>query len=814
MTCDRAEERFSEYYDRALPPAEHAEMESHLRTCERCMGEYKQYKACLEQLRSTSMLETSQIFAAGVVASVREEAKAAPPAVAASPPIPIPSRSWFWLPAAAAVAVAFLAGLLVPRPVEERIVEKPVDRPGSERLIERRLTERDKEDILRSYGLVWDGDRWLPRPMKEDFERGLVCLHGEMMTADEAFARLSQGRVKPPDVTPKTDVDAEMARRGYQKVGKLWVPQEWLEKWTQGLVQKGADEWTSAEEFKAAFMKEHNLVEFPEKSGTIMSKEHRDELLAQRVIRRPDRATAENEITAALEGLEIGPPTAYKNLTLYPILDPKPGKEASFLTLHASFESGKIELTDPGTPFEITVTNRNDRPVLLVEGEVLMGGRYSRVVAADTLVPAKKTATVPVYCVEPSGLRKDEKFTTASGHYFAAYGLRRANLARTGQGGIWSQLARQIEIAGGKPKSQAEVYRELSTALFEYRTYFSDLPDRFPDAIGVVVCIGESVEAAEIFQNRSTFASYFERILAASALEAVLRARDKGLLPKPSRIPSSLGGVRQLLQLPFFSRETDGVLTRDGRAVGLAHVDGERLAHLLLFAEMPPGDPDWRAAYKPAPEKLKKVFDEIDRRMRDGDVPERAQAAYEMSLVNAKEATARLLGHLADAEPGVRRAVILCLGQRRDPAAVPALLDVLEKSKRESVTHRAAVASLARIGDERAVDAFLRQLEGDAESVRVLLSHFAELLLQVRNAELLEKSIVKLILLQEELEAIVQGVNPAARWKASDAAAIQTSARAAFEGVTGGNFESAAKAREWWNKRENREAFLKERTGK
>jgi len=807
VNCDQTQELFSDYYDRALAEECRPQVEEHLRACVPCGEEYRHYKRGLDMLRTTSQMETSSIFATGVIAAAQTEAL---------PPKARRPFAWPWIPAVAAFAViAFLVGLLVRRPPEERVREIVREREIPGPAVERPLTRADKERLLREeFDLVHDGRRWMPREMKEGFEKGWVCLDGRMMARDDAFAKLSEGRPRRDDpVEVRPDMDREMSKLGYEKVGRTYVIREWLEAWTRGAIQIGPDTWVSREEFRSEFMREHNLVEYPEKSGIIMSREHRDELLAQRIVRRPDSATADNEVTSALAGLEIGPPSSYRALTLYPLLSPREPRDPEFVPLPGALEDGRIELADSGSPFEVRATNSGDRPVLLLEGEILAGGKYARIVAESSVIPpGKKAVAIPVYCVEPSGLRRDDRFTSDSGHYFGTYGLRKAILGEAGQGGAWAQCTRQSDLTGSKAKSQVEVYRHLLSELFEFRSFFVDLPERFPMSVGVVVCVGESVEAVELFPDREAFRAYFERILNAAALEACLRSRDLGT--RSSGVPGSLSGVRKAIETAFSAKFDGRTLRIEGRPCGRALAPGGRLSHLLLFAEPAAGEPYWRASYKVPAEKLKKVLDEIERPAREGTAAARIRAIRELSFVDAREATVRVLRHLAEPDAALRRETIQALGRRGDPAAVPALLEILDKSKKEAGIHAAAASALARIGDERAVEPFLRQLEGDSGVVRTILGVLPEILLQLKTPEPLEKGVGRLVVLGEEAEAILKGVNPAGRWSGAEASTILTAVRTALEAVTGDSFETAARAREWWNKRENRERFLRERTGK
>ena len=49
---------------------------------------------------------------------------------------------------------------------------------------------------------------------------------------------------------------------------------------------------------------------------------------------------------------------------------------------------------------ELTVENRADLPVLIVDGEELVGAKQNRVANLTMLLPAEKTTIIPVSCVE------------------------------------------------------------------------------------------------------------------------------------------------------------------------------------------------------------------------------------------------------------------------------------------------------------------------------------------------------------------------------------------------------------------------------
>src|SRR5204863_6820433 len=92
--------------------------------------------------------------------------------------------------------------------------------------------------------------------------------------------------------------------------------------------------------------------------------------------------------------LEIGSAAAAGNLALLPLLANHRTRAAGpphYLLYQQAQDMGLIsieEVSEGGTVGALRVANRANRPVLLVEGEVLLGMKQTRVLNLTVLVPA------------------------------------------------------------------------------------------------------------------------------------------------------------------------------------------------------------------------------------------------------------------------------------------------------------------------------------------------------------------------------------------------------------------------------------------
>src|SRR4051794_24633311 len=112
----------------------------------------------------------------------------------------------------------------------------------------------------------------------------------------------------------------------------------------------------------------------------------------------------------------VSPAEVSGALAIFPLLGPMPVLE------YQSFAQGRAagvtikELGDGASVRDLVVHNPTDVPVLLFEGEEVLGAQQNRTFDVSVLVPARSTLTVPVSCVEAGrwdGLRHSESFAPA-----------------------------------------------------------------------------------------------------------------------------------------------------------------------------------------------------------------------------------------------------------------------------------------------------------------------------------------------------------------------------------------------------------------
>src|SRR6202034_3352843 len=120
-------------------------------------------------------------------------------------------------------------------------------------------------------------------------------------------------------------------------------------------------------------------------------------------------------------GLKVLEPIRNGSLTVFPVVASKSYPTGEFLTLDEGLRSGDVVVTEYGNvrglvrrrnpPMiqhdnaevnRLVLVNNSKRPLLLLAGEIVSGGKQDRVIGKDRIVPAESDPVdLSVFCVEP-----------------------------------------------------------------------------------------------------------------------------------------------------------------------------------------------------------------------------------------------------------------------------------------------------------------------------------------------------------------------------------------------------------------------------
>jgi hypothetical protein len=261
-------------------------------------------------------------------------------------------------------------------------------------------------------------------------------------------------------------------------------------------------------------------------------------------------------------------PIRHDNLTVFPVAAATSHDTQGFITLDEGLRSGEVVVNESGNiqplirprdhhlpPIgrggaevnRLVLVNNSKRPLLLLAGEIVTGGKQDRVIAKDRIVPAESDPVdLGVFCVEPGRWVGPKMSFGSLDSTMAQPAVRARAMADKNQEMVWSEVRKsQSSVAAQLPAPSAaavggtssyagvmqngDVKRKLDSVAapiqHDYQSVIKQLKDR--NAVGVVVAVNGEVIWADIFASTSLLEKYWPKLVRSYAAEAIVN-RDRG----------------------------------------------------------------------------------------------------------------------------------------------------------------------------------------------------------------------------------------------------------------------------------------------
>lgn len=301
-------------------------------------------------------------------------------------------------------------------------------------------------------------------------------------------------------------------------------------------------------------------------------------------------------ITTTLAALTLGESARAGALTVFPLLgadDPVP----EYLTLDEALARGCVRVTEvsaSGVVPELKVANSGELPILLLDGELLVGAKQNRILNLSILVPPKREMTIPVSCIEVGrwawqGERFRASACAAPATLRAAKGARVSeSLARGGerhsnQGEVWAQVDGLMNDMGLASPTH-DMHDAFEAKEHELRDLDRELP-RHANQRGALFGIGARMAGLDLFDRAATFAAYRAKLVRSYGMEALAGRADGNRtdLHDAARFLDFLG-MASTESYPALGLGEDLRLRTAGITGAALALEG-RIAHLCAFAE-------------------------------------------------------------------------------------------------------------------------------------------------------------------------------------------------------------------------------------
>jgi len=249
-------------------------------------------------------------------------------------------------------------------------------------------------------------------------------------------------------------------------------------------------------------------------------------------------------IIELISNLQIGSCAHAGRLALIPIMAPiEISSVASqpYLLYQQAHDAGLIsieEVSAAGIVGELQVANRGNQPVLLVEGEVLVGMKQTRVLNVTILVPSQSVLRVPVSCVESGRWESVSRKATGKAAIHLAPSVRAAKTmtvarsmrsARTfvsDQGEVWAGVDRVLDGNGADAPTRS--YADLAAAGAPARGDITRSIQPAPGQVGLMLLVGRQVSCVDVFESPQVLGALWSGLLASYEAEVLAMEDRKG----------------------------------------------------------------------------------------------------------------------------------------------------------------------------------------------------------------------------------------------------------------------------------------------
>lgn len=273
-------------------------------------------------------------------------------------------------------------------------------------------------------------------------------------------------------------------------------------------------------------------------------------------------------------GYTVLAPIRHGNLTVFPVVATRSYDTEEFLTLDEGLRSGEVIVTESGgvqplmrrrlppTPSgaqvnQLVLLNNSKRPLILLAGEIVTGGKQDRVIGKDRIVPAESDPlNLGVFCVEPGRWTgSSDRFGVGAGGTaagampapMAAPNVRAKAMADKDQQQVWSEVAKTrsamaetvtVEAAAeaingtssyARVMDNREVKQKVDSVAEPIQRNYQSLIQQLRDqhAVGVVVAVNGRMVWADIFASTNLLEKYWPKLVRSYAAEAVVtRTKD------------------------------------------------------------------------------------------------------------------------------------------------------------------------------------------------------------------------------------------------------------------------------------------------
>ena len=286
------------------------------------------------------------------------------------------------------------------------------------------------------------------------------------------------------------------------------------------------------------------------------------------------------------KNIELLDPQVHENLAIIPLKTER--TYIDILTLKKGLELGLAEVKECENSQVNTLIVKNNAvtPLILIDGEEVVGGDQNRIVNATILIDAKSRMEIPVSCTEKGRWAYKSEFKQSN--YIANYKTRRAKeyasrSSHSYQDVIWSSINNlEAENAFASPTSaMEESYEHLKANHNQILKEFEVVPGQN----GVLVIVDGEIAGFELFLNSEIYKEFHEKILKSYLIDSKIENKTFTI-----NVEAARAVINNALDSTFEEKKNNGIEEafefENDEGIGTLYSYKDKIIHLSYFKKL------------------------------------------------------------------------------------------------------------------------------------------------------------------------------------------------------------------------------------
>jgi hypothetical protein len=270
------------------------------------------------------------------------------------------------------------------------------------------------------------------------------------------------------------------------------------------------------------------------------------------------------EIKNYFDNLTFGGSQNHRNISVLPLLTPVNGTP-NYIALADAMDTKTLvvtEVSESGSVPQLLVLNDCDKPVLIIDGEELLGAKQNRILNTSILLKERSRTVVPVSCTEQG------RWTYAS----AQFAMSEAVLERKIRSRKSASVSESLAQCCAPQSNQGEVWHGIEALHAKANTHsptsamndvFKAQAERLKQClgaftrsegqVGLLVLINGQVVGLDIVSRPEVYARLHEKLVRSYVLDALLEEPPSACCVNeaPTRARAFLTSLQETTQAVF-----------------------------------------------------------------------------------------------------------------------------------------------------------------------------------------------------------------------------------------------------------------------